>query len=35
MASKLEVKMKELPGNAPLLREVGSFAGQGEEGEEL
>jgi formylglycine-generating enzyme required for sulfatase activity len=24
-----------LPGNAPLLREVGSFSGQGEDGEEL
>lgn len=28
-------KLKMLPGNAPLLREVGSFSGQGEEGEEL
>jgi dipeptidyl aminopeptidase/acylaminoacyl peptidase len=28
-------KLKLLPGNAPLLREVGSFSGQGEEGEEL
>jgi dipeptidyl aminopeptidase/acylaminoacyl peptidase len=34
-SQRLEAKMKELPGNAPLLREVGSFAGQGEEGEQL
>ncbi len=34
-AQKLEEKVKELPAEAPLLREVGSFAGEGEEGEEL
>jgi dipeptidyl aminopeptidase/acylaminoacyl peptidase len=34
-AQRLEAKLNELPGNAPLLREVGSFVGQGEEGEEL
>jgi dipeptidyl aminopeptidase/acylaminoacyl peptidase/formylglycine-generating enzyme required for sulfatase activity len=34
-SQRLEAKMKALPGNAPLLREAGSFAGQGEEGEEL
>ena len=34
-AQKLEEKIKELPGDAPLLREVGSFAAEGEEGEEL
>ena len=32
---KLEAKIKELPGDAPLLREVGSFAAEGDEGEEL
>ena len=32
---RLEAKLKELGGDAPLLKEVGSFAGQGEEGEEL
>lgn len=31
----LDDKVKMLKGNAPLLKEVGSFAGQGEEGEEL
>jgi dipeptidyl aminopeptidase/acylaminoacyl peptidase len=31
----LDDKVKLLKGNAPLLKEVGSFAGQGEEGEEL
>ncbi|MFZ0087580.1 MAG: prolyl oligopeptidase family serine peptidase, partial [Candidatus Acidiferrales bacterium] len=34
-AQKLEEKIKELPGDAPLLREVGSFAAEGDEGEEL
>jgi dipeptidyl aminopeptidase/acylaminoacyl peptidase len=34
-AQKLEEKIKELPGDAPLLREAGSFAAEGEEGEEL
>jgi dipeptidyl aminopeptidase/acylaminoacyl peptidase len=34
-AAKLEVEIKELPGDAPLLREAGSFSGQGEDGEEL
>jgi hypothetical protein len=34
-AQKLEAKIKELPGDAPLLREVGSFASEGDEGEEL
>lgn len=34
-AEKLEDKIKVLPGNAPLLREAGTFSGQGEEGEEL
>jgi hypothetical protein len=34
-AQKLEAKVNELTGNAPLLREVGSFAAEGEEGEEL
>jgi formylglycine-generating enzyme required for sulfatase activity len=34
-AQRLEEKIKELPGDAPLLREVGSFAAEGEEGEEL
>jgi dipeptidyl aminopeptidase/acylaminoacyl peptidase len=34
-AQRLEAKIKELPGDAPLLREVGSFAAEGEEGEEL
>ena len=32
---KLEDKIKELPGDGPLLREVGSFAAEGDEGEEL
>jgi len=32
---QLMEKLKALPGNAPLLREVGSFSGEGEEGEEL
>jgi hypothetical protein len=31
---RLEAKLKELGGDAPLLKEVGSFAPQGEEGEE-
>ncbi len=34
-AQKLDAKLKELPGDAPLLREVGSFAAEGDEGEEL
>jgi dipeptidyl aminopeptidase/acylaminoacyl peptidase len=34
-SQRLEEKLKALPGNAPLLREVGTFSGQGEEGEEL
>ncbi|MFZ3214441.1 MAG: prolyl oligopeptidase family serine peptidase [Candidatus Acidiferrales bacterium] len=34
-AQKLEAKLKELPGDAPLLREVGSFAAEGDEGEDL
>ena len=34
-AQKLEDKIKQLPGDAPLLREVGSFAAEGEEDEEL
>jgi Sulfatase-modifying factor enzyme 1/Prolyl oligopeptidase family len=34
-AQRLEAKIKELPGNAPLLREVGNFAAAGDEGEEL
>ena len=34
-AQRLETKVKELPGAAPLLREVGSFAAEGDEGEEL
>jgi len=34
-AAKLEEKIKTLSGNAPLLREVGTFSGQGDEGEEL
>jgi dipeptidyl aminopeptidase/acylaminoacyl peptidase len=34
-ATKLEAEIKELPGDAPLLREVGTFSGQGEKGEEL
>src|SRR5271167_736100 len=34
-AQRLEAKIKELPGDAPLLREVGSFAAEGDEGEEL
>ena len=34
-AHKLETEIKNLPGDAPLLREVGNFAGEGEEGEEL
>jgi hypothetical protein len=34
-AAKLEDEIKQLPGDAPLLREVGSFPGQGEKGEEL
>jgi dipeptidyl aminopeptidase/acylaminoacyl peptidase len=34
-AQRLEGKIKELPGDAPLLREVGSFAAAGDDGEEL
>jgi dipeptidyl aminopeptidase/acylaminoacyl peptidase len=34
-AQKLEAKIKELPGDVPLLREVGSFAAEGDDGEEL
>jgi dipeptidyl aminopeptidase/acylaminoacyl peptidase len=34
-AQRLEEKIKVLPGGAPLLREVGSFSGQGEDGEDL
>jgi dipeptidyl aminopeptidase/acylaminoacyl peptidase len=34
-AAKLETEIKELPGDAPLLREAGTFAGQGEKDEEL
>jgi len=34
-ARLLEDKIKQLPGNAPLLKEAGSFPGQGEDGEEL
>jgi dipeptidyl aminopeptidase/acylaminoacyl peptidase len=34
-AAKLEAEIKELPGDAPLLREEGSFSGQGEKDEEL
>jgi dipeptidyl aminopeptidase/acylaminoacyl peptidase len=34
-AAKLETEIKELPGDAPLLREVGTFPGQGEKDEEL
>ena len=34
-AAKLEAKIKELPGDAPLLREVGTFPGQGDKDEEL
>src|SRR6202041_335614 len=34
-AAKLEAEIKELPGDAPLLREVGTFPGQGEKDEEL
>jgi dipeptidyl aminopeptidase/acylaminoacyl peptidase len=34
-AQRLEEKVKMLKGSAPLLKEVGSFAGQGEEGDEL
>jgi dipeptidyl aminopeptidase/acylaminoacyl peptidase len=33
-AQKLEEDIKKLPGDAPLLREVGSFAPAGEQGEE-
>jgi len=32
---RLREKLKELPGQAPLLRPVGSFAGQGQENEQL
>jgi len=34
-AQRLDAKIKGLPGDAPLLREVGSFAAEGDEGEEL
>ncbi len=34
-AQRLDEKIKLLPGNAPLLREVGTFSGQGDDGEEL
>ncbi|HEY2458930.1 MAG TPA: prolyl oligopeptidase family serine peptidase [Candidatus Acidoferrum sp.] len=34
-ANRLREKVKELPGAAPLLKPVGSFAGQGNETEEL
>ncbi len=34
-ATRLAKKMAELQGTAPLLRPVGSFAGQGKEGEDL
>jgi dipeptidyl aminopeptidase/acylaminoacyl peptidase len=34
-AQRLDEKIKLLPGNAPLLREVGSFSGQGDDGDEL
>ena len=33
-AKRLEEKVKQLPGDTPLLKEVGSFAGEGDEGEE-
>jgi dipeptidyl aminopeptidase/acylaminoacyl peptidase len=33
--TRLREKLKELPGNAPLLKPVGSFVGQGEENDEL
>jgi dipeptidyl aminopeptidase/acylaminoacyl peptidase len=34
-AAKLEAEIKELPGDAPLLREVGTFPGEGDKDEEL
>ena len=34
-AQRLEEKLKLLPGNAPLLKEVGSFSGQGDDGQQL
>lgn len=34
-AQRLEARVQELSGAAPLLKEVGSFAGAGDEGEEL
>ncbi len=34
-AARLQAKLKELGGQAPLLKEVGSFKGAGSEGEEL
>jgi dipeptidyl aminopeptidase/acylaminoacyl peptidase len=34
-SQRLDAKIKDLPGNAPLLREVGSFPGQGGEDEDL
>lgn len=33
--ARLREKLKELPGSAPLIKPVGSFAGQGQEKEEL
>ena len=33
--ARLQKKLSELPGNAPLLKPVGSFPGQGKENEEL
>ncbi|HKS81425.1 MAG TPA: prolyl oligopeptidase family serine peptidase [Candidatus Acidoferrales bacterium] len=34
-SARLDSKIGDLPGDAPLLKEVGSFAGKGDEGEEL
>jgi dipeptidyl aminopeptidase/acylaminoacyl peptidase len=34
-AKRLQAKVNELAGDAPLLREVGSFSGQSDDGEEL
>jgi formylglycine-generating enzyme required for sulfatase activity len=33
--ARLRIKLKELPGTAPLLKPVGSFTGQGQENEDL
>src|ERR1700756_3276387 len=33
--ARLREKLRELPGSAPLIKPVGSFAGQGQEREEL